>query len=54
MTVENLWLNGSISKAVNKLKIEDTSVLQYKVESFSFKELLLSAILSSDAKFDKS
>jgi len=52
MTVEHFWIDGKIIKAVNKKLVKNEVELEYDLKSVSFRELHLSAMVSSDAKFD--
>lgn len=54
MTVEHLWMNGEVIKAKNKVLAKSEDELSYNIHSTSFKELHLSAMISSEAKFDLS
>ncbi|EAR95708.2 Na,H/K antiporter P-type ATPase alpha subunit family protein (macronuclear) [Tetrahymena thermophila SB210] len=54
MTVEHMWLSGNQIKARNKSLVQNKSELEYDENETAFKELHLSAILSSEAKFDVS
>jgi len=52
MSVQRIWIDGKIIKASNKLNVIDERELEYDIASSSFKELHLSAVLCSEAKFD--
>ena len=54
MTVEHIWMNGDTIRAQNKKLVENESDLKYDYNSTAFKELHLSAMISSEAKFDLS
>lgn len=52
MTVEHMWLDGKQIKAKNKKLADKANDIEYDYNSVSFKELHLSAMISSEAKFD--
>jgi len=51
MTVENVWYDGKVHRAINRQKFPETP-LEYKIDSLGFKTLHDVAVLSSQAQFD--
>lgn len=47
-----MWLDGKQIKAKNKKLADKANDIEYDYNSVSFKELHLSAMISSEAKFD--
>ncbi|KAL4494140.1 hypothetical protein ABPG72_016096 [Tetrahymena utriculariae] len=54
MTVEHMWYGLNTIKAVNKSTIGDHTKLEYDENHNDFKELHQSAMISSEARFDRS
>ncbi|KAL4465995.1 hypothetical protein ABPG74_004232 [Tetrahymena malaccensis] len=54
MTVEHMWYGLNTIRAVNKSLISDHTKLEYDETNSDFKELHKSAMVSSEAKFDRS